>query len=291
MIALDNKIDLLFLALMQRDKATRVLQQNHVIFSAHLNRDVKIDLYFPANVLNLKEIGLLLINDGQDLQKMDFQNILEILYYNNKIEPLLCAGIHCGSDRRNEYATAKTLDYKGRGTKAEAYSKFIFKELLSFIKNQFSACTFKEKAFCGFSLGALSALDIVWNHPEEFTKAGLFSGSFWWRTVSQDDILFDEEQHRIMHNEIRNGDFYPWLKFFFETGTLDETADRNNNGVIDAIDDTISLINELVLKGYRRERDIKYLEIKDGGHNVQTWASAFPEFLVWGWRKEGVSSK
>ena len=273
---------------MQMDKATRVLQQNHVIFSTYLDREVKVDLYFPAEVLDLKEISLLLINDGQDLQKMNFKNILEGLYFSDKIGPVLFAGIHCGSDRRNEYATAKILDYKGRGTKAAAYTEFIFKELLPVIKNTFPAHSFKEKAFCGFSLGALSALDIVWNHPHEFTKVGLISGSFWWRTVSQDDTLFDEEQHRIMHKQIREGGYYPWLKFFFETGTLDETADRNNNGVIDAIDDTISLINELVLKGYDREKDIKYLEIKDGRHNIETWAKAFPEFLMWGWGREVV---
>ena len=267
---------------MQRDKTISVVQQNDVIFSTCLEREVKVDLYFSADVLNLKEIELLLINDGQDLQKMNFQRILEGLYSTNKIGPLMCAAIHCGSDRRNEYATAKALDYKGRGTKAAAYTEFIFKELLPFIKKIFPASSFK-KSFCGFSLGALSALDIVWNHPKEFTRVGSFSGSFWWRTVSQDDISFNEEQHRIMHNQIREGGFYPWLKFFFQTGTLDESADRNNNGIIDAIDDTVSLIYELVLKGYDREADIKYLEIKDGGHNVQTWARAFPEFLLWGW--------
>lgn len=276
---------------MQTDKTTRVLRQNHVIFSTPLNREVKVDLYFPAHASNLKEVSLLLINDGQDLQKMDFKNILGELYYTDKIEPLLCVGIHCGSDRRNEYATAKMLDYKGRGTKAAAYTVFIFTELLPFIKNTFPGYYFKEKAFCGFSLGALSALDIVWNHPEEFTKVGMFSGSFWWRNLSQDDNLFDEDEHRIMHKQIREGDYYPWLKFFFETGTLDETADRNNNGVIDAIDDTVSLINELMLKGYQKEKDIKYLEIKNGRHNVETWSKAFPEFLIWGWGKRSGTDK
>ena len=86
-----------------------------------------------------------------------------------------------------------------------------------------------------------------------------------------------------MHNQIRNGEYYPWLKFFFETGTLDETADRNKNGVIDSIDDTRSLIEELVKKGYNPETDIRYLELKDGQHNVATWARTFPEFLRWGW--------
>ena len=102
-------------------------------------------------------------------------------------------------------------------------------------------------------------------------------------TVSQDDPAFEEDRHRIMHMQIREGGYYPWLKFFFETGTLDEIADRNNNGIIDAIDDTVSLMDELIKKGYVPGRDIKYLELNDGKHDVDTWGKAFPEFLKWGW--------
>ena len=85
-----------------------------------------------------------------------------------------------------------------------------------------------------------------------------------------------------MHKQIRNGKYHPWLKFYFQVGTQDETADRNNNGIIDAIDDTISLINELKKKGYADEA-VEYLELQDGQHNVPTWARAFPDFLKWGW--------
>src|SRR5687768_14711896 len=115
---------------MQTDRASRILQENHLIFSKHLLREVKVDLYLPANVSHPKDVSLLLINDGQDLHKMEFENILEELYKEDKIKPLLCVGIHCGNDRRNEYATAKILDYKGRGVKAAAYQNFILKELL-----------------------------------------------------------------------------------------------------------------------------------------------------------------
>jgi hypothetical protein len=43
----------------------------------------------------------------------------------------------------------------------------------------------------------------------------------------------------------------------------------------------------LVLKGYNRQIDIKYLELKDGRHDIATWGLAFPEFLKWGWGKQG----
>jgi enterochelin esterase-like enzyme len=59
--------------------------------------------------------------------------------------------------------------------------------------------------------------------------------------------------------------------------------DRNNNGIIDSIDDTLGLIGELEQKGYKRGTDIEYLELPDGRHDVPTWARAFPDFLKWGW--------
>jgi enterochelin esterase-like enzyme len=64
---------------------------------------------------------------------------------------------------------------------------------------------------------------------------------------------------------------------------MDETKDRNNNGIIDSIDDTLDLIKELETKGYQREKDIFYLELPDGHHDVATWGRAMPVFLKWGW--------
>lgn len=268
---------------MSNEKIPVIKVEQHLIHSFHLNRIVKVDCYIPAAITPLTDIDLLLINDGQDLVKMVFEDILHALINEEKIAPMFCAGIHCAADRKNEYGTANNLDYKGRGAKALLYTQFILQELMPFLRKNYAAISFKEKAFAGFSLGGLSALDIVWNYPHEFTKVGVFSGSFWWRDKDQEDIDFDENKNRIMHRQIREGRYASWIKFFFEVGTKDETADRNNNGVIDAIDDTISLIEELAVKGYNKNNDIHYLELKDGRHDVPTWALAFPNFLEWGW--------
>jgi hypothetical protein len=88
-----------------------------------------------------------------------------------------------------------------------------------------------------------------------------------------------------MHLKIREGKFSEGLKFFFTTGSLDETADRNNNGIIDSIDDTLELMDELEKKGYDKEKDIKYINFADGKHDVETWGRAMPLFLLWGWPK------
>ena len=252
--------------------------------SRYLQREVRVDFFMTHSFHEKNEVSLLLINDGQNMEELGLAGILSGLYRQNAIHPLLCVGIYCGDDRKNEYGTAFVTDYKGRGAKAALYTQFILEELLPFIRMQTGIVSFKEKSFAGFSLGGLSALDIVWNHPKEFVKAGVFSGSFWWRSKGLDEGYI-EATDRIMHALIREGGYYPWLKFFFETGTLDETEDRNNNGIIDCIDDTIGLIEELEHKGYKRQRDIEYLELKDGRHDVATWAKAMPVFLKWGWGK------
>lgn len=64
---------------------------------------------------------------------------------------------------------------------------------------------------------------------------------------------------------------------------MDETKDRNHNGIIDSIDDTLDVIKELETKGYKNEKDIYYMEMKDGHHDIATWGRAMPVFLKWGW--------
>jgi iron(III)-enterobactin esterase len=84
-----------------------------------------------------------------------------------------------------------------------------------------------------------------------------------------------------MHQVIRRGRFKPGMQFWFQTGLNDEQNDRNKNGVIDSIDDTLDLIVELTKKGYRPFHDIQYLELEHGEHNLKTWGEALPYFLRW----------
>ena len=132
----------------------------------------------------------------------------------------------------------------------------------------------------GFSLGGLSAIDIAVNHPENFSKVGVFSGSLWWRKKAYEDG-YDDYNDRIMHVLVRNGQFNAGQKFWFECGTNDEKDDRNGNGIIDSIEDTQDLMLELVKKGYKNDSDIVYYEIKNGEHNQKTWSEAMPVFFKW----------
>jgi enterochelin esterase-like enzyme len=254
--------------------------------SAFLRRNVRLDGYLPDPVEDPSTLQLLLFNDGQDLGAMGLRAMLET----RQGPPLLCVGIHAGKDRLKEYGTAVRADYMGRGAKAFLYTHFIVQELLPYLERKYRIPSFAGRAFAGFSLGGLSAMDIVWNHPHLFETAGVFSGSLWWRFKAYEEG-YREETDRIMHAQVRSGR-RPGLRdgvhrgggqrFFFECGTEDETADRNHNGVIDVIDDTIDLIAALRTQGIPRE-SIRYLEVPGGKHDKATWAGALPEFLDWGW--------
>jgi enterochelin esterase-like enzyme len=252
--------------------------------SDYLDRVVKIDVYQPKPFSSSSGLSLLFVNDGQDLPKMPFGEILDKLYAEKAISPLMVVGIHCSADRKLEYGTADVLDFMNRGSRAKYHRKFLMQELIPSILGKYNLSGVHEMAYAGFSLGGLSAIDVAWKYPKIFSKVGVFSGSFWWRLRDLDDD-YNEDTDRIMHKIIREGQYHKGLKFFFQTGTLDEKMDRNNNGIIDSIDDTLGLIEELESKGYHRNAEIEYLELSDGRHDVPTWGRAFPHFLKWGWGK------
>ncbi|HEV7378151.1 MAG TPA: alpha/beta hydrolase-fold protein, partial [Dyadobacter sp.] len=131
------------------------------------------------------------------------------------------------------------------------------------------------------------ALDIVWSHSELFSKVGVFSGALWWRQKALDAGY--EENDRIMHARIRNQVHKPGLQFWFQCGTNDETDDRDFDGVIDSIQDTLECIAELEKKGYDWHTDVRYIEVKGGEHNVPTWAAVMPEFLIWAFPKKRIA--
>jgi enterochelin esterase-like enzyme len=272
----------IFGAMVTKDLPDLVVEHK-TILSSYLKRNVVVDFYLPRNVAGPAGLSLLLINDGQNLEEVNFASMLGQLIGSNHIAPLFCVGIHAGKDRKNEYGTAGVPDYLGRGgTKAEAYQEFILKELLPFIHTQYAIESFRKKGFAGFSLGGLMAMDITWRHPEVFSIAGIFSGSLWWRTKSLEEDDYNDDTDRIIHQKIRAGHYQPGLRFYFMTGSLDETADRNNNGIIDSIDDTLALIAELQKLGYNTEFDIHYVNDPVGKHDIPTWGRALPQFLLWG---------
>lgn len=261
------------------------VQRDDSLHSVPLNRVVHLDIILPPGYDTSGAVyPILYLNDGQDLPRLRMTTVLDSLYRQHSIQPFVLVAIHAG-DRIQEYGTGAQADYMNRGSKAGLYTDFVLTELVPYIRKHYRVSADPATSvFAGFSLGGLSAFDIVFHHPDRFAKAGVFSGSFWWRSKST-EAGYRDETDRIMHDLVRKGSHSPALKFWFETGTRDETSDRNNNGIIDSIEDTTDLIDELVRKGYHREQDIRYVEIEGGEHNQKTWRRIMPDFLTWAFPK------
>jgi iron(III)-enterobactin esterase len=263
-----------------RRRAPRIRQIRH-FQSPVLGREVDVDIYLPPDYnTGGGPYPLLIINDGQDLPRMNFAKILERMYRKNQLPYIVVAGIYASSDRIREYGTARQADYKGRGDKAGTYAKFVVEEFLPWMKNKFRLLDSRhERAIAGFSLGGLSALDIAWANPGIFNTVGVFSGALWWRWSAVRPEAPDAD--RIMHDIVRTAKAWnPHQNFWFQVGTLDEEEDRNNNGVIDAIDDTVDMMAALRLKGVEEEH-LRYILVPDGTHDPSTWGYAMPDFLRW----------
>ncbi len=251
------------------------------LHSAYLKRMVRLTFLLQSRglITNIP-YRVLLVFDGQDFPELRMEKAIKDLALTYPNTNLLVVGIHANKDRIYEYGIASQPDYAYRGNKAANTTQFVVDELIPYIKaNFYVSANRSDWAIAGFSLSGLMAMDIAWHHSEIFSKVGVFSGSFWWRQRALDDNY--NESDRIMHNLIRNTPSHPPLKFWFQTGTSDEESDRDNDGIIDSIDDTLDLIAELERKGFRWGKDIVYKEVLNGEHNSKTWSEVFPRFLEW----------
>jgi enterochelin esterase-like enzyme len=250
--------------------------------SGSLRRDVVVSVIRPENISPDQSLSLVLFQDGQDFPALQMLDTIVRLTNEGQLPPILIAGIHANENRIHEYGVAAQPDYKGRGNLAGEHTRFVIEELLPHLHANYPIRAGRH-AIAGFSLGGLMALDIAWNYPNYFSHVGVFSGSLWWREKPFNEDYLDA--HRIMHQQIKRATHRPGLKFWFQTGTNDETCDRNHDGVIDSIEDTLDCIAELERKGYRWQSDVTYREILGGEHHARTWRAVLPEFLRWAFDK------
>ena len=264
-----------------RPEAGTELHAMENVVSKALKREVKVRIVLPPGYYaSTRAYPSLYLNDGQDLEALGLLPTLDRLFAQQKIAPFVLVAVHADKHRMQEYGTAGQPDYKKRGRKAAAYTRFLRRELMPMLHRRYRLLQGAEqRAIAGFSLGGLSAFDIAWNHSQDFSRVGVFSGSLWWRSKAFKPKQPDAD--RIIHEIVKKGPKRENLKFWLEAGTKDEEADRNNNGIIDAIDDTLDLIAALKAVGYREGRDIHYLEVLGGRHHPDTWGRVMPDFLQW----------
>ena len=259
---------------------SKLKENTDSIYSRHLQKHIELTIISTPPPPEKNSFNLLLLNDGQDIEKLGIEKIIDSLYKKNLLQPLLVVAINA-FDRIQEYGVAGYPDYKNNGTSAEKYASFIDDELYPFIKKRTGIRKFNSITIAGCSLGGLSAFDIAWDHADKIDKVGVFSGSFWYRDKDASDAGYSDDKNRIIMNKIRSSRKKPHLKYWFYAGGNEETADRDGDGIIDVVDDTGDLVALIKNKNVSLPQDILYTEVKDGKHDYDSWSNVFPGFLLW----------
>lgn len=262
----------------------KIKQQEDEVYSRHLQRQVKLSIISTPLPDDKSELNLLLLNDGQDLGKLHVKEILDSLYRKKLVKPLIIVGIVAG-DRTKEYGVSQVPDFMKRGDKADNYAAFIDNELYAFVKKKAGVRKFKSVVLAGCSLGGLSAFDVAWDHADKIDKVGVFSGSFWWRNKDDKATDYTDEKNRIIINKIRSSKKKPHLQYWFYAGGKEETGDRDNDGIIDVIDDTKDLVELIKTKNVCLPEDIVYTEDANGIHDQASWSRQLSAFLLWAFGK------
>lgn len=262
----------------------KIKQQEDKIYSRHLQEHIKLTILSTPMPDNKGQMNLLLLNDGQDIDKLRIRNIVDSLYRKNLIQPLVVVAIHA-NNRNEEYGVAGYPDFKNRGNKANKYAEFIDNELYAYVKKKAGVRKFNSIAFAGASSGGLSAFDIAWNHADKIDKVGVLSGSFWWRDKDVTVADYSDDKNRIMFNYIKSSRKKPQLKYWFYAGAKEENSDRDKDAMIDVVDDTKDLIELIKSKNVCPASDIVYKESPDGLHDAASWSKVMPDFLLWAFGK------
>lgn len=227
-----------------------------------------------------QEHAVLIALDGQTMPRWRLGETLAELSAAHQIVPTVVVAVPASRSRLDEYGTAGELDYHQRGKKAAAFQNYLLETVLPLVRERVALTSDPARTgIFGASMGGLGAFDLAWNRPDMFGVAGIFSGALWWR--SDNSTPAAQQASRILHRRVRAARRGPALRLWFQAGTKDETADRDDNGVIDAIQDTTELMDALAARGYRRGADMHYEEVRGGEHNEATWARALPDFLRW----------
>ncbi len=253
------------------------------ITSRFLGNARTLSIYLPPNYVDQPQLRykVLYANDGQDLAAMDLEGILNRYYALRQLEPVIVVGIPAGDDRDAEYGTGPTENVDGSGGQAQEYVDFLLQEVMPLINARYRTQPGAQNtALIGWSLGGLTAFYVGWQYPDQVGIVGAFSGSFWWRTNI--NSLQDMLDSRVIHKMVRGSPSRPALRMWFSAGTGEfPWQDRDDNGIVDMVQDTTDLVAELAQKGYQEGTDYLYEQIEGGTHDQATWAGALPDFLRW----------
>lgn len=254
-----------------------------------LGQNVRIEVILPPgySAKAKRRYASLYINDGQDAEAVALKQVLQGLYGENSIAPVIVVAVSAPADRMASYGFSdrgkrQSLPAQSRfgpvGADAHAYSEWLAAGLVPFIDGQYRTMAKPEaRTILGWSLGAANAFSVGWNYPDTFSRVGGFSPSFWLSTVSGD------ASRRLAPQLIAGKPMPGRFAVYLAAGSAEETDDRDGDGVIDVLDDAQDVIDALNAKARqsKQSHDFRLTRMDGGQHNQASWKLLLPGFLQW----------
>jgi len=233
------------------------------VHSTQMETEKNIWIYLPASYkASTKNYPVLYLQDAQNLfdsstsfsGEWRVDEILDSL----KLD-LIVVGIEHGNAKRIDELTPYAHPEHGGGN-AVAYLDFITKTLKPQIDSLYRTKPTAASTFIGgSSLGGLFAYYSILKHPEIFSKALVFSPSFWF----SDEIVTLTKQ---THMEALSA-----TKIFFRAGHKESET---------MVPLMMKMRQILIDKGMSM-CDINSKAVFEGTHSEKFWASQFPEAALW----------
>lgn len=233
-------------------------------FIPQLDRKRKIWIYLPPQYHSSDErYPVLYMHDGQNVfdeltsyaGEWKVDETLDQIYADNG--GCIVVAVDNGQDhRRDEYSPWKNEQYGGgEGAK---YVDFLIETLKPHIDNNYRTLSDRNNTgIMGSSMGGLISLYAGLEHPEVFSKLGIFSPAFW----------FSDECYQHVQDKGKQLD----AKIFMLIGRLE--GKRYVTGMA-------AMYNTLLLAGFPKE-NLFYLVDEKGQHNEPFWARQFPDAFAW----------
>jgi len=257
--------------------------------------------YDPAAAI---DYPVLYLNDGQDAAAVGLEPTLARLYAEDAIEKVIVVAIDMLPDRMGTYGLSDRAGHRSVvgdsrfgpvGKRAHEYSEWVAGELVPYIDRHYRTRREPEaRSVLGWSLGGLNAFNLGWEYPDVFARVGAFSPSFWLSSDRTDAASV--QRTRLAQGSVESGPIREGTRFWFAVGSAEETDDRDGDGVIDAVDDTLDLARGLARLGYSanleyasdqsRDDEVAFQLLPHGQHNQASWARMLPLFLQWAYGKE-----
>ncbi len=169
----------------------------------------------------------------------------------------IIVGIDNGGLTRIDEYSPWVNSYYGGG-EGDEYAAFIVETLKPFIDGSFRTLPDRNNtAVAGSSLGALISYYTILQYPEVFSKAGLFSPSFWF---SNEVLTFTENFSKVYNQKI------------YIVADDDESDEM--------VDDIYEIKDALMQSGFA-EDELKVVIETNGAHSEWFWKLEFPDAYRW----------